>query len=155
MADPRPLSKTVPGSIAERVRLVVSRMTGRAPVLDRMDLAADLNLDEADMAELVAAVELACRMDFLPAETDGARLVGDLVAAAEKKQAAADNALREAIEDLAAGALAWGQPVDLAAAARVLATQHRSTSLDLAAIEAAIGRAIASRGSPGDSSPKA
>jgi acyl carrier protein len=146
MADPRPSRTTAPYSAAERVRQVVARMTGRALVTDRMDLLKDLSLDAADREELVVAVELACRLDLAPAEAAAAASVGDLIALVEKGKAAADTALRDAIEDLAAGATARGQPIDLASAARVLAEEHRSSSLDVDAIEGAVGRAIASYG---------
>jgi acyl carrier protein len=143
MADPRPSPKSVPTSAAERVRQVVARMTGRAAITDHLALDADLSLDPADRMELVAAIELACRLDLPPAEAERAISVGDLVALVEAGRAAADRALHEAIEDLAAGATASGMQIDLAAAARVLAEEHRSATLDRAAIETAIAARIA------------
>ena len=143
MADARPSRQPSSGSAAERVRQVVARTTGRTAITDQMDLASDLGLDAADRLELVAAIELACRLDLPAAEVEAAISVGDLVALVESERAAADYALSEAIDDLAAGAAASGLPIDLAAAARVLADEHRGSSLDLQAIELALARAIA------------
>jgi acyl carrier protein len=125
-------------------------MAGRTPVTDRMDLIKDLNFDADDRIELVAAIELACRMDLPAAETAEATSVGDLIALVEARQVAADEALREAIRDLAAGAAARRQPIDPVGAARVLAGEHRSASLDMTAIEAAIVRAMRAHASPED-----
>jgi acyl carrier protein len=142
MADPRPSPKSVPTSAAERVRQVVARMTGRAAITDHLALDADLSLDPADRMELVAAIELACRVDLPAPATAKAMSVGDLIVLVEREKAAADEALREAIADLVAGATARGTPIDPAAAAQVLLGEHRSTALKVSEVVELVVKAI-------------
>jgi acyl carrier protein len=138
-------------SIAERVRAIVSRTCGRQ-ASDGQQLLRDLQLDEADRTELLMAVELAFRFDFTRAETEAIGTVGDLVETVGRKirlagPATGDwEALREAIEDLAAGAASASEAIDVAAASVSLSRDHPRSGLALEEISEAIERAAATAG---------
>jgi acyl carrier protein len=152
MADAESWGGRRSDSIAERVRAIVLRTTRRRAVTDVLDLARDLQLDEADRIELLMAIELAFRFDFTRAETEAIATVGDLVETVGQKirlaaPATGDReALREAIEDLAAGAASTGEAIDVAAASASLAGDHPRSGLTLEEISEAIARAAAAAG---------
>src|SRR3990167_5553580 len=149
MADAESWGGRRSDSIAERVRTIVLRTTRRQAVTDVLDLARDLQLDEADRIELLMAIELAFRFDFTRAETEAIATVGDLVETVGRKirlaAPASDQreALREAIEDLAAGAASAGEAIDVAAASASLAGYHPRSGLTLEEISEAIARGAA------------
>jgi acyl carrier protein len=134
------------GSIAERVRAIVSRTCGRQ-VSDGQLLLRDLQLDDADRIELLMAIELAFHCDFTRAEAEAIATVADLVEIVGRKIRLAApatgerEALFEAIEDLAAGAAGAGEAIDVAAASVSLAGDHPRSGLTLDEISDAIERA--------------
>jgi acyl carrier protein len=147
-------------SIAERVRAIVARTARRRAVVDELHLARDLQLDDAGRIELLMVIELAFRFDFTRAEAEAIATVGDLVETVGRKVRLAEpatgggEALREAIEDLAAGAASAGEAIDVAAASLSLAGDHPRSGLTLDEISDAIERAAAAAGAaivPGSS----
>ena len=106
MADAESWGGRRSDSIAERVRAIVLRTTGRRAVTDVLDLGRDLQLDEADRIELLMAIELAFRFDFTRAETEAIATVGDLVETVGRKIRVAAPATgdRESLRGQAPGA---------------------------------------------------
>jgi acyl carrier protein len=146
-------------SIAERVRVIVSRTRGRQ-VFNGQRLLHDLQLDDAGRTELLMAVELAFRFDFSRTETEAIATVGDLVEIVRQKirvsaRTSGDReALGEAIEDLAIGAASAGEAIDVAAASVSLAEYHPRSGLTLDEIAEAIETAAVAAGAaivPGSS----
>ena len=152
MADAESWGGRRTDSIAEQVRAIVQRTTRRLAVTDALDLARDFQLDAVDRGELLMAVELAFRFDFTRAETEAIATVGDLVEAVDRKVRPAASttgdpeALREAIEDLAAGAASAGEAIDVAAASVSLSRDCPRSGLTLEEISEAIERAAAMAG---------
>jgi len=152
MADAESWGGRRSDSIAERVRAIVLRTTRRRAIADVLDLARDLQLDHADRIELLMAIELAFRFDFTKAETEAIATVGDLVETVGRKirlaAPATDEraALREAIEDLAAGAASASEAIDVAAASVSLSRDYPRSGLALEEISEAIERRAAAAG---------
>jgi acyl carrier protein len=152
MADAESWGGRRSDSIAGRVREIVLRTTRRRAVTDVLDLERDLQLDEADRIELLMAIELAFRFDFTRAETESIATVGDLIGTVGRKIRLAPSTanyretLREAIEDLAAGAASTGEAIDVAAASISLSRDYPRSWLTLEEISEAIERAATTTG---------
>jgi acyl carrier protein len=152
MADAESWGGRRTDSVAERVRAIVQRTTGRRTVTEALDLARDLQLNEADRGELLMAVELAFRIDFSAREAEAIITVGELISIVGKKlrMAAPERsdreALLEAIGDLAVGAASAGEAIDLVAAAISLAEDYPRSRLTMEEIFDAIERAARAAG---------
>jgi hypothetical protein len=115
-------------------------------------LSRDLYLDAADRAELLVAVELAFRINISSREAAAISTVRKLIAVVERKTPVdessihADEALIEAIEDLAVGAASAREAIDVSAAALVLVQRHPQTSLTPEDIHQRIERAAVAAG---------
>jgi acyl carrier protein len=143
MQVPRFSRALLPEAIAETVRAVIARTSGRSVRSDADDLTKDLSFDETDRIELMMAVELALGIVISEEEAEDLDTVGDLIASAVDKSLSKhmpvrpkiDNggtaALRNAIQDLAIGAAKAGRTIDLSAAPEVLKSHHFTADLPI------------------------
>jgi acyl carrier protein len=76
-----------PATPASVIREVLARTCGR-PVRDKEKLATDLDLDPAERAELLVALELALRCEARDIQLTGDVTVADLIAILKKRAAA-------------------------------------------------------------------